>query len=299
MNDLISQEWYEGLIEDCRAIITEAVFTSRWALVEGYHQLGERIREDDNIKKINNENINGYSKELTILLHGLAVNIGISERTLWYALQFYEKYPILNDVPEGKNISWNKIKTKYLPAQKQETPELPDGKYRVIYADPPWKYTSGDQHSNEEQITVLGTHYPSMSIKELCSLKIADIAQDNAVLFMWVTSPLLEECFEVINTWGFKYKASIVWNKEAHNVGHYISVRHEFLLICTRGSCTPDIDKLLPSVVSEKRTGHSVKPEIFRQMIDTMYPSGKRIELFARVNNIKNWESWGNESKIN
>jgi N6-adenosine-specific RNA methylase IME4 len=133
-----------------------------------------------------------------------------------------------------------------------------------------------------------------MTIQELCLLPIKNMAQDNAVLFMWVTSPLLRECFDVIEAWGFQYKASIVWNKEAHNVGHYVSVRHEFLLICTHGSCTPDISQLLPSVVSEKRTEHSVKPETFRKMIDTMYPDGKRIELFARIK-ADGWASWGNE----
>jgi len=138
-------------------------------------------------------------------------------------------------------------------AEKRAAPS-PDGKYRVIYADCPWKYTSGDQHSNETQATTLTTHYNSMSIKELAALPVKNMAEDNAVLFMWVTSPLLEESFEVINSWGFNYKASIVWDKDAHNVGHYVSVRHEFLLICTRGSCTPDSGKLLPSVVREKRT---------------------------------------------
>lgn len=178
--------------------------------------------------------------------------------------------------------------------RNKPAPIIPDGKYRVIYADPPWKYTSGDQHSTEEQETTLGTHYASLTIRELSALPIKNMAQDNAVLFMWTTSPLLEECFEVINAWGFKYKASIVWNKDAHNVGHYVSVRHEFLLICTRGSCTPDTDKLLPSVVCEKRTAHSVKPETFRTMIDTMYPTGKRIELFAR-RPTKGWDVWGND----
>lgn len=176
----------------------------------------------------------------------------------------------------------------------KKTVELPSGKYRVIYADPPWQYSSGDQHSNEQQETVLGTHYPSMSIQELCNLPIKDMAMDDSVLFMWVTSPLLAECFDVIKAWGFQYKASIVWNKDAHNVGHYVSVRHEFLLICTRGSCLPDTDKLYPSVITEKRTEHSKKPEIFRNMIDAMYPIGKRVELFARTET-KGWEVWSNE----
>jgi len=273
-------------VNDCKAIITEAVFTSRWALVEGYHRLGERIVTDTGYQE--------YAKGNKTSVQGLAQNIGTSTRTVYYAMQFYEKYPDLDVIPEGKNITWNKIITKYLPAPKTETPALPAGKWRVIYADPPWKYTSGDQHAQTEQATVLGTHYESMSIKELCDLKIVDIAQDDSVLFMWVTSPLLEECFDVINAWGFNYKTSIVWDKMAHNVGNYVSVRHEFLLICTRGSCQPDIKELLPSVISEKRTEHSVKPEIFRNMIDTMYQVGNRIELFAR-HAVDGWERWGLE----
>lgn len=201
---------------------------------------------------------------------------------------------VLDLAPDGKVTE--KLVKKVVDEYKEpvETPDLPAGKYRVFYADPPWKYTSGDQHGTEEQDTVLGTHYPSMTISELCALPIKEMTADNAVMFMWVTSPLLDECFEVIKAWGFEYKTSIVWDKMAHNVGHYVSVRHEFLLICTRGSCKPDIDKLLPSVVSEKRTEHSAKPETFRTMIDTMYPNGNRIELFAR-HPADGWEVWGNE----
>ena len=133
-----------------------------------------------------------------------------------------------------------------------------------------------------------------MSIEELCALPVLDLAGSDSVLFMWVTSPLLEEAFRVIFAWGFEYRTSIVWNKNAHNYGHYVSVRHEHLLICVRGSCVPDTKELLPSVVTERRGKHSEKPEVFRTMIDTMYPHGPRIELFARKA-VAKWERWGNE----
>jgi len=134
-----------------------------------------------------------------------------------------------------------------------------------------------------------------MSIKELCALDVKGICDQDCVLFLWVTSPLLFECLAVITAWGFTYRASIVWNKAAHNMGHYVSVQHEFLLICVRGSCTPDIAERLPSVVTEKRTKHSEKPERFRQMIDAMYPQGKRLELFSRRQPPSPWEAHGNE----
>ena len=199
------------------------------------------------------------------------------------------------EIPTAKQV-YHQIKDKQKKDRAAElgTASIPEGKYRIFYADPPWQYTSGDQHTTEEQETVLGTHYPSMSIPELCALDIRSMAQDNAVLFMWVTSPLLEEAFEIINAWGFKYKASMVWDKVKHNVGHYVSVRHEFLFICTKGSCKPDNPKLYDSVLSIERTTHSKKPEEFRAIIDDLYPRGRRIELFARQE-VNGWDSWGNE----
>lgn len=179
--------------------------------------------------------------------------------------------------------------------QNKEFPlqAMPGEKYRILLCDPPWRY--GDQqHSTTEQNTVLETHYPTMTISELCEMPIKTICEENAVLFLWVTSPLLEECFDIIRAWGFKYKTSMVWDKIKHNVGNYVSVRHEFLLICTKGSCLPDVKKLYDSVVSIERTKHSKKPEYFRELIDKIYPYGKRIELFARTKN-EGWDTYGND----
>lgn len=137
-------------------------------------------------------------------------------------------------------------------------------------------------------------HYPTMSLEDICAMPIPDIIEDNAVLFLWTTSPLLEDSFKVIAAWGFRYKASFVWDKVKHVMGHYNSVRHEFLLVATRGSCIPENMKLFDSVVSEERTDHSCKPETFRGIINTLYPSGNRIELFAREK-VEGWESYGNQ----
>lgn len=287
-----NQPWYQSLVDDCKSIMIEAVFNSRWELLAGYHALGKRIATE-----INLERKDIYGKKI---LKGLSKSIEVSERNIYSAIQFYNTFPDITKLPDGKNISWTKV-LKLLPEPlKQKTPSLPSGKWRVFYADPPWFYTN-PQHTDstnemgEAQKTILETHYPSMKIKELCDLKIKDMVPDSAVLFLWVTSPVLDQVWPVIEAWGFEYKTSIVWNKDAHNVGSYVSVQHEFLLICTHGSCTPDTNKLLPSVVTEKRTEHSVKPEVFRKMIDTMYPEGKRIELFAR-RAVVGWDRWGNES---
>jgi site-specific DNA-methyltransferase (adenine-specific) len=181
---------------------------------------------------------------------------------------------------------------------KIQTPPLPQKLYRVIYADPPWKYSSDGLRKYGHA----AFHYPSLTIEEICSLKIKSILEESAVLFIWVTSPMLEDCFKVIKAWGFEYKTSIIWDKMRHNYGSYVSVQHEFLLICTKGSCRPDIGELYDSTVSTfidpvthiKRGKHSEKPKEFRELIDKLYLLGERIELFARTCH-EGWDHWGNE----
>ena len=201
------------------------------------------------------------------------------------------------DLPElmdATNVS--KALRELVKRERKEIPPLPTDKYRVIYADPPWAYGNSGI-INDDNYGHAVRHYPSMTIEELCAMgdDIKAMTEQDAVLFLWVTSPLLEECFPVIKTWGFKYKTSFVWDKVRHNFGHYNSVRHELLLVCTRGSCTPDATELFDSVQSiEKSRTHSEKPEEFRTIIDTLYPHGKRLELFSRTQ-AEGWEVWGNE----
>ncbi|MBK7381675.1 MAG: hypothetical protein IPJ03_22305 [Ignavibacteriales bacterium] len=173
---------------------------------------------------------------------------------------------------------------------EEKQAELPTSKYRIIYADPPWAYGNSMPSYFIEQ----ADHYQLMTVEEIARMDIKSITEDNAVLFLWVTSPILEESFQVINDWGFKYKSSFVWDKVKHNMGHYNSVRHELLLVCVKGSCQPDNLKLFDSVQTIERTEHSKKPEEFRKIIETIYTHGNKIELFARIKS-DGWDSYGNE----
>ena len=185
---------------------------------------------------------------------------------------------------------FNEVRREIKLEEVKKAVALPTAKYRVIYADPPWKY--GDQLT--EDYGPVKFHYPAMTITELCALPVREMSESDAVLFLWVTSPLLFECAPIIEAWGFKYKTSFVWDKMKHNMGHYNSVRHEFLLVCTRGSCVPDERKLHDSVQSIERTTHSTKPEKFREIIEEIYPHGKRLELFARKETV-GWDVFGNQ----
>lgn len=182
-------------------------------------------------------------------------------------------------------------------AKAKGVPDPIDGKYRVFYADPPWQYSDSGVITDNDAYGRAKRHYPTMSLDEIKEMgeQVKEAAEDDAVLFLWVTSPMLEDAFDVVKAWGFKYKTSFVWDKVRHNFGHYNSVRHELLLVCTRGSCTPDELKLFDSVQSiERSSKHSEKPGEFRQIIDALYTWGNRIELFARAE-VDGWETWGNE----
>ena len=142
---------------------------------------------------------------------------------------------------------FNEVRREIKLEEVKKAVALPTAKYRVIYADPPWSYNdkcdAGSVQSGGAE-----KHYPSMTIAELCALPIKSIVEPDAVLFLWVTSPLLFECAPIIEAWGFKYKTSFVWDKVKHNMGHYNSVRHEFLLICTESNSFTTSGVQLPRV---------------------------------------------------
>lgn len=166
-------------------------------------------------------------------------------------------------------------------------------KFRVIYADPAWSYNDKQDTPN---LGGASKHYQTMSLNEIFNLPVKEISEKDSVLFLWVTSPLLEDGFEVIKTWGFKYKSSFIWDKIKHNMGHYNSVRHEILLIATKGSCVPDNKTLYDSVQSiERNDNHSEKPIEFLNIIDDLYSFGNKLEMFCRKIKKQNWYGWGNE----
>lgn len=107
-----NQEWYEALIDDLKAILTEGIWNYRWTLIQTYHLFGRRVLEEKkHFKQV-------YGKKI---VSQVSQSLGQSERTIWRAIQFAEKFPNLDKLPEGKNISWHKICNLYLPkADKHE-----------------------------------------------------------------------------------------------------------------------------------------------------------------------------------
>lgn len=187
------------------------------------------------------------------------------------------------------------MKEEIREAEKLPTPELPKGKYNVLLIDPPWQY------KNTGVEGAVSREYPTMSIEELSEIPIKEITTENAVMFLWITNPILEEGFELIKNWGFSYKTNMVYIKKggAPGIGFYVRGCHELLLICIKGSFLPLTKEYVSSVIETNRLPHSQKPEIVYEIIEKLYPNQKYLELFARNNKKrKNWTYWGQEANL-
>jgi len=275
----------------------DAVQHARSIELEAMRRLGELLAETTKNKGINGTKLIGSKQEpmrdMTPTLCDLGVDKKISSLSQQLARMPKKEFEQVRDGVVGMAEALRQVKREKL---NKNIKELPKDKFTVIYADPPWAYNDKQGGSISEKYGSAEKHYPSMTLSQLEALNINQISHDNCVLWLWATSPLLEDALQLSKAWGFKYKAQFIWDKIKHNMGHYNSVRHELLLICTKGSCVPQISKLFDSVQSIERTEHSRKPDEFRHIIDTIYPEGNRIELFAR-RQVKGWQTWGNESQ--
>ena len=169
-------------------------------------------------------------------------------------------------------------------------------KYKVILADPAWKYS--DSRKNDPGYA--GITYDVMSTKDICDLPVKDIADKDCMLFMWVTSPMLPDALEVMKSWGFKYKTvAFVWEKlnvkaktPVALMGRYTLGSCEYVLVGTRGQ-PKRASKTVRQLVSAIRTGHSVKPKEVHKRIVELCGDVPRVELFARET-VDGWDCIGN-----
>lgn len=199
---------------------------------------------------------------------------------------------------EKDDLTIGQLRNELRKERISKPSNLPKGKYNVIYADPPWAY----DFAYEGMSGSVANHYPTLSAEEVADYKdedgkqIKDLADENAVLFLWITNPKLNEVWPIIEKWGFEYKTNMVWVKDIAGQGFYVKGQHELMLICVKGSFRTDDSLYIRSVVQSDRLEHSQKPKVFYEIIEKMYPNGKYIELFAR-NTRKGWDSWGNQTE--
>jgi N6-adenosine-specific RNA methylase IME4 len=169
-------------------------------------------------------------------------------------------------------------------------------RYNFIMADPPWKFklrsAKGEKKSPQH-------HYGCMSLDDIKRLPVAHLAAPDCVLFLWATSPMLRQGFEVLDAWGFKFASQGQWIKRTPSgklcfgTGYRLRSASEPFLIATIGR--PKTSRAHRNVIDGLRREHSRKPEESFQWAETYMPNATRLELFSR-NHRPGWECFGDEA---
>ena len=177
---------------------------------------------------------------------------------------------------------------------------LPTEKYDIIYCDPPWDYKGQTQHNGAGGDDTGGaiTHYPTIPLSELQTWLISDICNDNALLFMWSSSPHLDQAIDLGKSWGFQWATiGFIWDKQKVNPGFYTMSQCELCLIFKRGKIPqPRGTRNTRQFLSELRGPHSQKPDEIRDRIMDMFPDQKKLEMFA-TKRVEGWDAWGDNIK--
>lgn len=182
--------------------------------------------------------------------------------------------------------------TKFIP--------FPNKKYNIIYADPPWLYNDKSCIGAVKRAQTSHT-YSTININDLKELPVNDITDNNCILFLWATYPLIVEALDLIKSWGFVYKSiGFQWikiNKKSkgyfYGLGRWTRGNTEPCLIATKGK-PKRVSSDVFQIIEYPNYGHSAKPPSTRDKIIKLVGPLPRIELFSR-DIVKGWDAWGNE----
>lgn len=181
-----------------------------------------------------------------------------------------------------------------LPGLAADVPPAPKPAPDVLVVDCPWKFGDslpGDTRGASKQ-------YACLDVGALRAFSLPEV-QKNAVMFFWRVSAMQEEALEVVRAWGFKVKSELVWlkttatGKRSFGMGRYVRMSHEVCLICVRGSAMPELHNVR-SVFEAPVGRHSAKPDAFYDVVESLYPRSRKVELFARTVR-SGWEQHGDQ----
>lgn len=175
-------------------------------------------------------------------------------------------------------------------------------RYRTIVADPPWHYDDyasmpGNAAKKGHVVKRDVLPYRSMTVGEIAALPVVEMADRDALLFLWATNRYLPDAFGVLKAWRFGYRQTLVWHKTGNPspFGGTVAPNHaEFLLVGARGN--PKVQGRLPGsvIAAPKPYEHSLKPDVFLDLVETVGPP-PWVELFARRARF-GWDYYGDES---
>ncbi|MGH2513999.1 MAG: MT-A70 family methyltransferase [Candidatus Limnocylindrales bacterium] len=237
------------------------------------------------------------------LLNEIAEAIGKSHDEVNRRAAFAVLYPTRAELTHAvRNFrSWHEIVSNGLTVTPRLTPPvtpatLPAGTFNVLLADPPWQYDFAETDNRK-----IENQYPTLDVVEIAAYRdsagvaIQSVIAEDAVLFLWATSPKLREALTVMDGWGFEYVTQAVWVKDKIGMGYWFRQQHETILVGRRGNVSPPGQDLRrSSVLNAPRRQHSAKPDEAYQRIEEMFPDGVRLEVFAREQR-DGWSVFGNQ----
>jgi N6-adenosine-specific RNA methylase IME4 len=139
------------------------------------------------------------------------------------------------------------------------------------------------------------------SVETIAALPVADLAAEDAHLYLWSTRRLFREgtAARIARAWGFEPVGELIWGLRNPGIGGFNGNGHEPVLLASRGNL-PFPKNNLPAGVSFWRQlyghgkVHSAKPEAFLDLVERVSP-GPYLEMFARRARF-GWDYWGDES---
>jgi len=173
-----------------------------------------------------------------------------------------------------------------------ETTATKTKRYATIIADPPWGGALAHQNGGRGAIK----KYNLMTLEQIKAMPVADLAEENAHCWLWVTNAMIEHGYEVLRAWGFTPRSIFCWIKPRMTLGVYLRNANEHVLFGTRGKA-PILFNAQPNWLFAPLQDHSHKPEEFHKIVERCSP-GPYLELFARRRpNQEKWDVWGNQIK--
>ena len=177
--------------------------------------------------------------------------------------------------------------------------------FRTIVADPPWKYgawgraplTCRPATEAYPADKIYPMAYDTMSVDEIATMPVRELAADDCDLYLWTTQKYLPESFRVVEAWGFRYCGTLAWCKTPRGTGQggLYCPTTEFLVHGRKGKM-PQGKKRQDSTwwnVKRPHNSHSTKPEFFQDVVE-LVSDAPRLEMFARRRRL-GWSAFGNE----
>ena len=177
------------------------------------------------------------------------------------------------------------------------------GRYKCLVVDPPWdQRKTGLRAVRPNQGRDLD--YTTLSFVEIANLPIVDWSAENAFIWLWATNsrsrssgkPILQQAFELMEHWGFRYYTTISWDKGTGPCpfGPY-QITTEHCLFGYRGKCQFEKESLgkMKTLFSAPVIKHSQKPDFLYKHIRKFFP-GPRLDVFARRRH-SGFGAWGDQ----